>query len=433
MEHILVGMAEFYSKNLAREIRKGLTERIRQGFLVFRPPYGYRREVLEKREGQKRVRTISRPIVDDAAAGVVRRIFELCDSGVGYKEITKILNSDGLRTAQGKRFASNHIYWILRNKAYVGVLEYNFRERYGAVEPMTIPGFYPAIIDQELFDRVQGKLRLSAANWRNSYANHTTYLLSRLVVCDACGRRYLGTAAKGGKFHYYSCGSYLKGGKETCAARLINKNKLESAVLAKIQEQILTPTNIRRYLQRVMESALKPQDKPSPEQDTVRLALIDLQTRLQRWENALESGALSIEQAAQRIRELHEQRQELLKKKQALDHNGRRVKTVSAIPTSHMDAYVTEIRRRLAAKQIGAKREFLQEVLKEVRVRGNNVTLTYKLPLAAAECRFFTPLRLVGPPGFEPVRAKNPSENLPGEILSLFSRGRDSTRKIARP
>ena len=231
MEHILVGMAEFYSKNLAREIKKGLTERIRQGFLVFRPPYGYRREVVEKQQGHKRTRTISRPVIDHAAAGVVQRIFELCDRGVGYKEITKILNNDGLRTAQGRRFASNHIYWILRNKAYVGVLEYNFRERYGAVEPMTIPGFYPGIIDQELFGRVQEKLRLSAANWRNSYANRTTYLLSGLVVCEACGHRYLGTAAKGGKFHYYSCGSYLKGGKKTCAARLINKNKLESVGL----------------------------------------------------------------------------------------------------------------------------------------------------------------------------------------------------------
>src|SRR5262245_13910827 len=86
-------------------------------------------------------------------------------------------------------------------------------------------------------------------------ANPTTYLLSGLVVRDTCGRRYLGTAAKGGKFHYYICGSYLKGGKETCAARLINKNKLESAVLAKIQKQILSPTNIRSYIQRVMKSA----------------------------------------------------------------------------------------------------------------------------------------------------------------------------------
>ena len=156
-----------------------------------------------------------------------------------------------------------------------------------------------------------------------------------------------------------------RGGKETCAARLINKNKLESAVLAKIQEQILTPTNIRSYIQRVMESALKSQDEPSAEQDTVRLALNDVQTRLQRWENALESGELSIEHAAQRIKELHEQRQELLKKKQALDRDRPGAKTVSAIPTSHMDVYVAEMRRRLMAKQIGAKREFLQEVLSE--------------------------------------------------------------------
>ena len=64
MEHILVGIAEFYSKNLGREIKKGLSERIEQGFLVFRPPYGYRREAVERREGQKTVRTISRPVIE---------------------------------------------------------------------------------------------------------------------------------------------------------------------------------------------------------------------------------------------------------------------------------------------------------------------------------------------------------------------------------
>src|SRR5262249_550554 len=152
---------------------------------------GYRRQVIEKREGQKRTRTISRPVIDDAAAAVVKRIFDLYDRGVGYKEITKILNSEGLRTAQRNRFARNHIYWILRNKAYVGVLEYNFRQRYGPVEPMTMPGFYPAIVDQQIFNRIQEKLRLSAADWRNSYTNRTTYLLSGLVVCEACGCRYL--------------------------------------------------------------------------------------------------------------------------------------------------------------------------------------------------------------------------------------------------
>ena len=93
---------------------------------------------------------------------------------------------------------------------------------------MTIPGFYPAIIDPQMFEQVQAKLRLSSANWRNSYANRTSYLLSGLVICDGCGRRYLGTAAKGGKFHYYSCGSYLKGGKQTCDSSTRRNSRAQS-------------------------------------------------------------------------------------------------------------------------------------------------------------------------------------------------------------
>jgi hypothetical protein len=104
-----------------------------------------------------------------------------------------------------------------------------------------------------------------------------------------------------------------------------------------------------------------------------------------------------------------------------LDHNGRSMKTVSAIPTARMDDYVAEMQRRLAPKQIGAKREFLQELLKEVRVRGTNVTLTYKLPLAASECRFFTSLRLVGPPGLELLRGKNRYSVKVVEVAEIYN------------
>ena len=132
------------------------------------------------------------------------------------------------------------------------------------------------------------------------------------------------------------------------------------------------------------------------------LVVVDFRrfTSGQRCENALESGALSIDKAARRIKELHEQRQELLKKKEALDRR-RSIKTVSATPTSHMNAYVMEMRRRLAEKyrsEAGVpSRDF-----EEVRVRGNNITLAYRLPLRTSEKQFFTPLRLVGPPGLEP-------------------------------
>lgn len=49
MEHLIVGMNEFYSRNLSREIMKGQKQRAQ--------------EIIERQQGHKRTRTISRPIV----------------------------------------------------------------------------------------------------------------------------------------------------------------------------------------------------------------------------------------------------------------------------------------------------------------------------------------------------------------------------------
>jgi hypothetical protein len=144
--------------------------------------------------------------------------------------------------------------------------------------------------------------------------------------------------------------------------------------------------------------------------NAIKLALRDVESRLQRWQDALETGGLSIEHAAGRIKELHRQREELVKKKQMLERKEQGTPKVLPIPTARMDSFILAMQSRLAAKQLGAKREFLQEVLKEVRVRDSEVTLTYKLPLRGAgkqacepsDDRFFAELGLVGPPGLEP-------------------------------
>jgi hypothetical protein len=75
--------------------------------------------------------------------------------------------------------------------------------------------------------------------------------------------------------------------------------------------------------------------------------------------------------------------QELLKEKQALGRNRPVMKTVSEIPPAHMEALTSLVENR-------SQGEFLQELLKEVRVRGSEITVTYKLPLRASESRFFT-------------------------------------------
>jgi hypothetical protein len=119
-------------------------------------------------------------------------------------------------------------------------LDYNRSQARGPREPIAIFGFYPPIVAEELFTKVQQKLKNESDPFQNAYAHRTQYLLSRLVVCDVCGHNYLGTSAKSGQYHYYCSRTYLQKGRQACNAPLINKEKLEKAVLDQIQAQILT-------------------------------------------------------------------------------------------------------------------------------------------------------------------------------------------------
>ena len=87
---------------------------------------------------------------------------------------------------------------MLRNRGYIGIRDYNRYQGRGAREPEEVKGFYPPIIDQELFHRVHEKLKAEKDFFQNAFAHRTEYLLSRLVICDFCGHHYVGTAAKSG-------------------------------------------------------------------------------------------------------------------------------------------------------------------------------------------------------------------------------------------
>jgi hypothetical protein len=74
-------------------------------------------------------------------------------------------------------------------------------------------------------------------------------------------------------------------------------------------------------------------------------------------------------------------------------------------------AYIQEMQERLRAKKIGYKREFLREVIKEVRVRGKEITLTYKIPLPSQKLsleknEFFTLSQMVVAVGLEPTTSR---------------------------
>ena len=116
------------------------------------------------------------------------------------------------------------------------------------------------------------------------------------------------------------------------------------------------------------------------------------------------------------FKELRQERAALLRRKIDLEKKSRSVATVSPIPTKLMDQYIRAMQDRLREKKIGYKREFLKEILKEVRVRNKEVTLTYKLPVPQRtpppegknhrKEEFFTEDHLVELMGVEPTTSK---------------------------
>ena len=118
MEAIIESVDEFYSENLAEEVRRGMREAASRGFWVAsRVPYGYRKLMVQ--DGAKERPTLE---ADPATSPVVQRIFDMAESGRGILDITRVLNGEGIANPTGRPWSKNGVHIILRNEAYTGTL-----------------------------------------------------------------------------------------------------------------------------------------------------------------------------------------------------------------------------------------------------------------------------------------------------------------------
>lgn len=131
-------------------------------------------------------------IVIDDQAETVRTIFEMSAEGIGRDSIAKQLNRSGVAPlGRGKRWHPSSVQKILTNPAAVGTLvphkiEYeDGKRRRKATVP--IPSYFPAIIETELWDRVQGRLQAGLGRGRHAANRTIRNSLARLATCPACG------------------------------------------------------------------------------------------------------------------------------------------------------------------------------------------------------------------------------------------------------
>ena len=268
LENIYIGMAEYYSQELAQKIRRGLRESRKKGqFCGGSIPYGY--YVKDKHL-----------FVDEEKAEVIKYIFEQYSYGETVPKIILKLNERGL-LHYGKPFVPNCIYHILRNEKYIGITKINGE----------LFDIYPKIISQEIFDKVRKRID---ANKFGKRGVAEVYLLRHKVRCGYCGNPIsaeCGTSSKGKKVRYYQCRGRKKL-KNGCTKSAIRKEILEKFVLDHIYETLSNGTEsetIISYLMKIQEEKAK----ECPAIKLLEKEKRQIETALNNVMSAIEQGIVS--------------------------------------------------------------------------------------------------------------------------------------------
>ena len=119
-------------------------------------------------------------------------------------------NERGLRTRTGKPFVKNSFFQIFRNRRYIG--EYRYKD-------IVTPGGIPAIIDQDLFDRVQQRFEQNKIAHGRPQRGCELSADHQKLFCGKCGFAMggeSGTSHMGNTYYYYKCGNAKRHGKAHC-------------------------------------------------------------------------------------------------------------------------------------------------------------------------------------------------------------------------
>ena len=258
---------EGYAKDISQKITTSFEARKKQGqFMGKYPVYGYLKDPENK----------NHLIVNPETCGIVKRIFQMRDSGMALGAIASQLNEEGIPSPArylwlkglSKEERHKDSYWdrtnvkrLLTNKMYLGMLVYGKertsfakgikRQRVPESEWKYVPNAHEAIIDQELFDSVQRKLEGAKQNFLNMTGINEDYRPENLfrgrIHCSDCGRamkmtKFVTTRKDGSTDRYavYECCRRKQLYDLSCPQRSIRKAVVDKTVEEAIRFHIRT-------------------------------------------------------------------------------------------------------------------------------------------------------------------------------------------------
>lgn len=197
---ILQVFGQFEREQTAENIRNRMISIASRGLWpVGNPPFGFKRG--ERKDNQL--------YIDPRNAEIVKDIYTMYAS--------ERYTTNNILEKYRDVLSRQQIFCILRNKSYLGKIDY---------AGQVFPGKHEAIISEALYNEVQAKLPQPKTATRPK-AQKYPYLLAGLLKCS-CGRSMTPASAKYGRYHYYVC-------TDTYCKNRVTAKDVEDAAIEKLK------------------------------------------------------------------------------------------------------------------------------------------------------------------------------------------------------
>jgi site-specific DNA recombinase len=385
-------IAEHERAKFAERGRRGKLYRARSGeVLATKVPYGYRR-------ARRGAGASAHLVINEAEAAVVRRVFTDFLAGHSLRHLAITLSAEGIPSPEGKPvWRISTICRLLRNEAYVGRLYWNRAQtRYDATlgrdrlttrpreEWVEIP--IPTIIDEGTFDAAAATAR-DNSGYSPRRTEPDTFLLRRLLRCDACGVKLFCHRARRGEAttRYYMCphrDPWRAGGADRrCHEGRVRADELDSFVFDQVRQLLSRPEVLAAG-----ESALERQS-PAPDDKLLADQLARLERRIHgahnergRVADLYQAGVIDNTEMARRSREIDTRSRRFDQERQALI--ARQTELATGDRLQHCIAnFAQRAMAGIGTLDFSGRQQLLRLVLEDVRVRGWHVELRLRIPL----------------------------------------------------
>ncbi len=252
------------SARKSQAVSKGMKRRAeRGGWVGGHPPYGLRHRDRRLKspdldpDDSESYSPTGPLVAEPSQAEVVRRVFTDYASGLSQRAIVRALNGEGVPTVTGRPWQQSATSRMLANPAYIGKVTLTRRDDDGTiVETRVLDGQHEAIVDDELWSRVQA-IRAGGSRRKGTTQPDGSHLLTHGTLRCVCGSAMLPRKARPGvERERYVCRGRIEHGSGFCSQPSIRREVIDEPLLAKLLDGYIDLDATRQRIQDRASSAL---------------------------------------------------------------------------------------------------------------------------------------------------------------------------------